>query len=161
MKKGLKIQTAFDEYILIKQVGSGGNGRVFSAEASNGDAVAIKFVEKNLPASKLKRFKNEIFFCERHNHKNIVEILDRGFVELDGIAYVFYVMPLYKETLRDKMRAKLSPDQAFLTRKLVWNISIRSSGLTALCALCAVPGIAMPSRHAASISAPTAVTRLL
>lgn len=34
MKKGTVVKTAFDEYTLIKQVGSGGNGRVFSA--SNG-----------------------------------------------------------------------------------------------------------------------------
>ena len=31
LKKGTTIKTAFDEYTLIKQVGSGGNGRVFSA----------------------------------------------------------------------------------------------------------------------------------
>ena len=87
MLKGAKIQTAFDEYTLIKQVGSGGNGHVFSAESSTGDSVAIKFVEKNIPTNKLKRFKNEIFFCERHSHKNIVEILDRGYVVLDNTEY--------------------------------------------------------------------------
>jgi len=111
VKKGIKIKTAFDEYTLIKQVGSGGNGHVFSAEASDGNSVAIKFVEKNIPTNKLKRFKNEIFFCERHSHKNIVEILDHGFVDLDGVAYVFYVMPLYAETLRDKMKRTLNPDE--------------------------------------------------
>lgn len=112
MKKGTSVKTAFDEYTLIKQVGSGGNGRVFSATDGHGESVAIKFVERNISTSKLKRFKNEIHFCEHHKHKNIVEILDRGCVTLDGTEYVFYVMPLYAETLRDKMKAKINPEDA-------------------------------------------------
>lgn len=112
MKKGTVVKTAFDEYILIEQVGSGGNGRVFSATNGHGESVAIKFVERNLSAGKLKRFKNEIHFCENHKYKNIVEILDRGYVILDSTEYVFYVMPLYAETLRDKMKAKINPENA-------------------------------------------------
>lgn len=112
MKKGTVVKTAFDEYILIEQVGSGGNGRVFSATNGHGESVAIKFVERTLSAEKLKRFKNEIHFCENHKYKNIVEILDRGYVILDSTEYVFYVMPLYAETLRDKMKAKINPENA-------------------------------------------------
>lgn len=112
MKKGEKVKTAFDEYTLLKQIGNGGNGRVFSATNDSGEYVAIKLVEKNLPSVKLKRFKNEIYFCEQHKHKNIVEILDRGYAVIDGTEYAFYIMPLYAETLRDKMRAGLSPDCA-------------------------------------------------
>lgn len=112
MKKGNSVKTAFDEYTLIKQVGEGGNGKVFSATNGHGESVAIKFVERSISASKLKRFKNEIHFCEKHEHKNIVEILDRGYVILDSTEYVFYVMPLYAETLRDKMKAKIIPEDA-------------------------------------------------
>ena len=112
LQKGTTVKTAFDEYTLIKQVGSGGNGRVFSAQNEDGESVAIKFVERNISPSKLKRFKNEIFFCERHKHKNIVEIWDRGYAVLDDIEYVYYVMPLYAETLRDKIKEKLTPEQA-------------------------------------------------
>ena len=112
MKKGTVVKTAFDEYTLIKQVGEGGNGKVFSATNGHGETVAIKFVERSLSAGKLKRFKNEIHFCENHKHKNIVEILDRGYVILDSTEYVFYVMPLYSETLRDKMKAKINPEDA-------------------------------------------------
>lgn len=112
MKKDSVVKTAFDEYTLIKQVGQGGNGKVFSAINGNGDSVAIKFVERNISANKLKRFKNEIHFCERHGNKSIVEILDRGYVTLDNTEYVFYVMPLYAETLRDKMKAKINPEDA-------------------------------------------------
>lgn len=112
LKKGTVIKTAFDEYTLIEQVGSGGNGRVFSAENGKGDNVAIKFVERSISSDKLKRFKNEIHFCERHKHDNIVEILDRGYAVLDDTEYVFYVMPLYSKTLRQKIKEKLAPEQA-------------------------------------------------
>ena len=105
LKKGAKIKTAFDEYILIQQVGSGGNGRVFSAKNQSQEDVAIKFVEKNIDSKKLKRFKNEIHFCEHHKHDNIVKIIDRGYVYLDDKDYVFYVMPLYRETLKNKIKA--------------------------------------------------------
>ena len=112
LKNGAAVKTAFDEYTIIKQVGSGGNGRVVSAQNSNGESVAIKFIERNVSSDKLKRFKNEIYFCEQHKHKNIVEIQDRGYAVLDDKEYIFYVMPLYKETLRDKMKTNLSPEQA-------------------------------------------------
>lgn len=108
LKKGTKVHTAFDEYTLIKQVGSGGNGRVFSAKNQNDELFAIKFVEKNISSDKLKRFKNEIHFCEYHEHKNIVKILDRGYAFLDDKDFVFYVMPLMEETLKDKMKAGIS-----------------------------------------------------
>jgi len=112
MKKDTVVKTAFDEYTLVEQVGEGGNGKVFSATNAASDFVAIKFVEKNIPTNKLKRFKNEIYFCEQHKHKNIVEILDRGYVSLNNKDYVFYVMPFYAETLRDKMNARINPEDA-------------------------------------------------
>lgn len=102
--KGALVHTAFDDYVLIEQIGSGGNGRVFSAKNSDGENVAIKFVEKNISTQKLKRFKNEISFCEHHSHKNIIAILDRGYAFLDNKDYVFYVMPLYAESLKKRIK---------------------------------------------------------
>ena len=104
LAKGTKIQTTFNDYTLIEQVGSGGNARVFSAANREGEVVALKFVEKTISVQKLKRFKNEICFCETHKHKNIVCILDRGYACLDNKDYGFYVMPLYEESLREKMK---------------------------------------------------------
>ena len=104
IKKGTVIKTAFDEYTLVCQIGQGGNGRVFSAKNNDGQQVAIKLVERNVGNDKLKRFKNEISFCEHHKHKNIVAIQDRGYACLDDKDYVFYVMPLYTETLRSKIK---------------------------------------------------------
>lgn len=113
LKKGTIVHTAFDDYELIEQVGEGGNGKVFSAKDSDGNNVAIKFIDRNESDKKYKRFKNEINFCENSEHKNIVKIFDRGYTFLDEKEYVFYVMPLYKETLRDKIKKGINADDAF------------------------------------------------
>ena len=105
MKKGYEVLTAFNKYQLKKQIGQGGNGIVWEATDEDGDSYAIKFLERQNTEKVLKRFENETFFCMKHSHKNIVPILDYG---TDGEEYVFYVMPLYKQTLRDRLRAGLS-----------------------------------------------------
>lgn len=110
--RGTIVHTAFDDYKLVNQIGSGGNGRVFAAKNSDGEDCAIKFVEKGSSKQKLKRFKNEINFCEHHKHKNIVPVLDRGQAFLDGKDFAFYVMPQYADTLKDKIRSGIPADKA-------------------------------------------------
>jgi len=112
LTKGQIVHTAFSQYELIKQIGSGGNGRVFSAKDSDGEMFAIKFVDKYQSRIKLKRFQNEINFCEQHKHKNIVPVLDRGQTFLDDKELVFYVMPLYANTLKDKIKVGIPADKA-------------------------------------------------
>lgn len=112
LKKGTILHTAFDDYEIIEQVGQGGNGKVFSAKDSDGNNVAVKFIDRNESDKKYKRFKNEIHFCENIEHQNIVKILDRGYALLDENSYVFYIMPLFKETLRDKMKNGINADDA-------------------------------------------------
>ena len=108
LSKGLVVQTVFSEYKLDKQIGSGGNGKVFSAKDEEGNPFAIKFFDRSQSSTKLKRFKNEIYFCERHRHDNIVPVLDRGRINFNKEDYVFYVIPLYDKTLREKMKAGIS-----------------------------------------------------
>ena len=95
LKKGLKVITAFDEYELVEKVGEGACGKVFSAKNAEGEEFAIKFLDRSIGKTKLKRFKNEIGFCEHNNHPNVVKVLDHGCLSLDGITYVFCVMPRY------------------------------------------------------------------
>ena len=109
LKKGMELNTAFENYSIIHLVGEGGNGRVYSAVSSTGEKVAIKFVKRELGNNKFNRFKNEIWFCEKANHKNIIRVLDRGYVHLDD-DYSFYVMPLYSQTLRDKIKEGICAD---------------------------------------------------
>lgn len=112
MKKGVKLNTAFDEYTITGQIGAGGNGVVYSATDNDGMAVAIKTVSKNISREKLKRFKNEINFCQKYHNENIIEIIDNGFYsDIDG-EYIFYVMPLCECSLRSQMKRGLSPEQA-------------------------------------------------
>lgn len=109
LKKGTVVISAFNSYTLIKQVGSGGNGKVWSATDKDDESVALKFLERNNSEKVLKRFKNETFFCMSHKHPNILPILDYGTA---GSNYIFYVMPLFNGTLRDRMKEGIEPEEA-------------------------------------------------
>ena len=112
MGTGAKVQTAFDEYTLTGFLGEGGNGKVFSAKSGSGEQVAIKFLEVDRSRTALKRFKNEITFCEADHGSNIVRVIDRGYAVFGDKGYSFCVMPLYKKSLRDLIREGLSTTQA-------------------------------------------------
>ena len=107
--KGLMVKTAFSSYVLGSQIGQGGNARVFEAVDEEKHSVAIKFLDKT---SQLKRFENEIRFCEQERHPNIVRILGDGVETLADGDHPFCVMPLYSQSLRKRMDAGLSPKQA-------------------------------------------------
>ena len=109
LEKGLTVKTAFSSYVLERQIGQGGNARVFEAVDSEKHAVAIKFLDNT---TQLKRFKNEIRFCEQERHPNIVHILEDGIVTLADGDHPFCVMPLYSKSLRKRMDVGLSPQQA-------------------------------------------------
>ena len=89
LQAGVKIITAFDEYVLGKQVGQGGCGRVFLATNSDNEKFAIKFLDRNIDKTKLKRFKNEIHFCEHSTHDNIIKVIDHGYLALENNEYFF------------------------------------------------------------------------
>ena len=109
LKKEKTVITAFNEYTLKKQVGQGGNGTVWEASDRDNTIVAIKFIERDSKTRTLKRFKNEALFCMKNEHKNIIQIKDYGTV---NDQYIFYVMPLYKDTLRDKMKQGIASKDA-------------------------------------------------
>ena len=72
LKKGIVIKTTFDEYTVEAQINQGGNGTVFRVCDSYGNHLALKAIDrKNTSREKLKRFRNEIAFCQNNNHKNI------------------------------------------------------------------------------------------
>jgi serine/threonine protein kinase len=101
--KEAKVFTSpFEAYTVIRQIGCGGSGVVFEVRDSEGQHLALKVVDGSaVPSKKLKRFRNEIQFCSRSVSKNIVRVLDSGKAE-DGA--VFYVMPYYSSTLRDRIK---------------------------------------------------------
>jgi serine/threonine protein kinase len=102
-------ETAFDAYTVIKQVGSGGSGVVFLVKNSDGEDLALKVLDRfKAPRQKVKRFKNEIQFCQRDRSDRIVHVVDHGQAP-DGST--FYVMPYYPNTVRDLIKKQLPPDE--------------------------------------------------
>ncbi|MGC1371413.1 MAG: serine/threonine-protein kinase, partial [Candidatus Sulfotelmatobacter sp.] len=90
------------------QKGAGGSGVVYEVLDSEGSAFAIKILDPTKTSSvRLKRFKNEIDFCSRNTHKNIIRVLGTGVIETGE---TFYVMPLFFCTLRDVMSKGIKPD---------------------------------------------------
>lgn len=113
MKKNTKLKTAFYEYTIGEQIGQGGSGTVYKAVNDNNKNYAIKIIEKTPKnKGKLKRFKNELFFCLKNNHKNIVKIFDYGLHIADDKEYIFYVMPLYEKSLEKLIKEDIAPEDA-------------------------------------------------
>ena len=112
LKKGTILSTIADDYRVEKQLSQGGNGTVFQVVNSSNETYALKAIDRqNISKDKLKRFRNELHFCERNHHPNIIQILDSGTYTENNKRIAFYVMPLYSETLRDEIRKGLQHDK--------------------------------------------------
>jgi serine/threonine protein kinase len=98
-KKGDVVKTAFDTYTIERRRGAGGSGEVYEVSDADGVAYAAKFLDsERASTTKLKRFKNEIHFCTKNTHPNIIQIIASG---ITASGTTFYVMPLYSGTLRE------------------------------------------------------------
>src|SRR6266851_262351 len=111
LKKPVSYETTFGVYEVHELLGEGGAGCVYGGVGIDGTAIALKLLTK-ASTDKRGRFKNEIAFLLRNQHKNIVTVLDhgiqRGKGKLDG---PFYVMRRYDGSLRDLMQSGIAPDQ--------------------------------------------------
>ena len=88
-------------YEVEREIGRGGNARIFLATDSNGLAVALKILHPELLVSvAADRFLREIRLASRLNHPHIARLLDSGEQEW----LVYYVMS-YAEglTLRERL----------------------------------------------------------
>ncbi len=108
LNKGEKLYTTYNIFTICEQWKQGGNSKVYRATDEKGIEVAIKVVHRE-KSNKFNRFINEVSFCEKSEHKNIIKIIDRGAI---GEQLVFYVMPFAKESLRDRIRKKISAEDA-------------------------------------------------
>lgn len=108
--KGEEIVGKENVYKMLDHLADGGNGNVWKAKCNN-EIVAIKLLGKKemKDHKKVARFKQEIEFSKKHNHKNIISVYDSG--EFDN--RLFYVMPLYDKTLRDIIQEEISISQIF------------------------------------------------
>jgi len=88
-------------YEVEREIGRGGNARIFLATDSNGQSVALKILHPELLVSvAADRFLREIKLASRLNHPHIARLLDSGEQEW----LVYYVMS-YAEglTLRERL----------------------------------------------------------
>ena len=143
LKKRTKVYTVSSEYIVDAQISQGGNGTVFRIHDSNtNQQYALKVIDRNKTSrEKLKRFKNEIAFCENNLHPNIIQVLDHGTYNADGENLVFYVMPIYERTLRTLMNNGIEPENClsiitqvlsglrFAHEKGVWHRDIKPENI--------------------------------
>lgn len=98
------IETAFNRYELLDVIGEGGAGRVWQATDSAGSNVAVKILAADRATrERRKRFKNEILFCQRTQHQNIVTVLDHGVAASSAGSAPFYVMPLLERSSRTRL----------------------------------------------------------
>lgn len=98
------LETTFSQYELVEIVGQGGTGRVWRAKDSSGADVAVKILNPDCANSqRRKRFQNEIIFCSKYEHANVVRVVDHGVYTGGKISTPFYVMPLYQGSLRDAL----------------------------------------------------------
>lgn len=104
MAKLPPFETPFDSYTSVRIIGEGGAGKVYEVQNSVGEIFALKcLAPERVNADRLKRFKNEIAFCQKQDHPNIVKVLDTGATNLKGAKVPFYVMRRYSGTLRTHM----------------------------------------------------------
>ena len=111
--EGTIIETTFGRYTMGQLIGEGGAGRVFEAVDEVGEKCAIKLLDPlKAKGDKRRRFQNEIQFGIRNEHKNIIRIKDYGLYTDGKGDSPFYVMPLYKSTLRKLMNAGIPKQKA-------------------------------------------------
>lgn len=105
-------ETTFETYSVTGIIGEGGAGRVFSVEDNNKNKFAIKCLfPQRITQERRKRFKNEIDFCRKQQHKNLMQVIDSGLIIWEGIKTPFYVMPFFNRTLRSLIEQKIPINQ--------------------------------------------------
>lgn len=104
-------ESTFNVYSVTSIVGEGGSGRVFAVKDMDGRVFALKCLfPDRVNTERRKRFKNEIDFCSKQRHRNLIQVTDSGLAVWDGKKCPFYVMSLFPTTLRVLIDKKLPPD---------------------------------------------------
>lgn len=101
LKNPIVFDTTFTSYVASEIIGEGGSGRIYKATDDSEKNFAIKLLDPGKASKeKIKRFKNELQFCFKNQHKNIVTVIDHGIFKDGKKSSPFYVMPLYSGSLR-------------------------------------------------------------
>lgn len=101
----LVFETTGETYTSQGPVREGSTAKVFKVTDSEGNHWALKCLKpEHATSTRTKRFLNELEFCRRSSHPNVVRVMDQGFVTVGGKKCPFYLMHYYSQTLRDLMR---------------------------------------------------------
>jgi len=112
-KKAKVFESAFKTYKAEGIIGDGGSSSIFRAIDDSGEKWAVKLLDSaRATAERRKRFKNELFFCLRSKHPNIVTVVDHGVFVSDTTHTPFYVMPLYQGSMRSLLKTGMVHDKA-------------------------------------------------
>lgn len=112
MAKSIAFESPFDIYNVSEIIGEGGAGLVYEVTNAAGEILALKCLAPGrITAERLKRFKNEITFCQKQDHPNIIKVVDTGAALIKNVKCPFYVMRRYSGTLRTRMH-DVKPDDA-------------------------------------------------
>ena len=112
LREPITFTTTFTTYNATHIIGEGGSGRIFQVIDDTGSKYAIKCLDPaKATKEKVKRFKNELQFCLRNRHSNILTIVDHGVFIKEERKAPFYVMPLCDSSLRELLKAGISPDE--------------------------------------------------
>lgn len=111
-KQKMTFQTTFASYTEVGIIGAGGSGRILEVVDDSKERWALKLLDPTKATrEKSKRFKNEMSFCLKNKHRNIVTVMDHG-IFVDGkIAAPFYVMPHYQSSMRKLLESGISSDK--------------------------------------------------
>lgn len=108
-------RTALSEYLPKKTLGEGGSGKVLLVSDNDGNDFALKYLKPDVHTKqKNKRFRNELVFCTKNTHSNIITIEDNGLADIEGVDVPFFVMPVFPQTLRSLMQKKSPPEKLLL-----------------------------------------------
>lgn len=112
LKKPVLFETTFARYTGTDIIGEGGAGRVYKANDDSGNLYAVKVLNSQKASTvNMKRFKNEVEFCRRNQHRNIVRVVDNGILIEAERHSPFYVMPLYPSSLKKLLEAGIPHDK--------------------------------------------------
>ena len=107
------LHTYFDDYLILEKIGEGGNGTVYKVQSEDGKIYAAKVICKNdVSKEKIKRFKNEIGFCQKYDNDYISKVIDYGYLQAGGKEYLFYIMLYFECNLRKMMSNGLKIETA-------------------------------------------------
>lgn len=113
-------QTASNVYKHIRNIGNGGAGHVHEVKDLDGSVFALKVLDANSASrDKLKRFMNEMKYCEHSRNEAIVSVLDDGYFIENGLSIPFYIMPRYECSLRDLMKGEYGLEKIDIAKLVI------------------------------------------